>query len=72
MKKWELWQLIGHMIDEGWQPCGGSWKHPDGAIVDLNADDVSKRPYWHQLAERQQTPPTTNPPEHWGKKVSSS
>jgi hypothetical protein len=62
-KKWQLWQLLSHMLAAGWQPTAdGKWRHPEGAVVDLNANDVSKRSYWHQLAERHVTPPTSPVP----------
>jgi hypothetical protein len=62
-KPWKLWQLLSHMLAAGWQPtAAGTWRHPDGAVVDLQANDISKRPYWHQLAERRVTPPSSPPP----------
>lgn len=72
-KPWTLPQLLNRMLSAGWQPYpeAGKWSHPDGAVIDLNADDVSKRPYWHQLAERNVLPPTSPVPENWGKKVTS-
>ena len=64
-RMWTLAQLYGRMLSNDWKPlpCVGLWIHTaTGYEVNLNAIMLDGREYWLQLAERNQTPPTMEPP----------
>ena len=64
LEKWTPAELIAAMIAEDWRPTStpGEYGHYDGYIVNLNDIMKDGREYWHQLAERQVTPPMAPPP----------
>ena len=62
--KWTPAQLYGRMLSNDWKPLPsvGLWINTaTGYEVNLNAIMPDGREYWHQLAERNQTPPTEPP-----------